>query len=59
VKGEEDKIASGLAALHNEDPTFLYFVDANCTQTVISAQANCIVRSSPTVRAAGTTFMSN
>ena len=38
VKGEEDKIASGLAALHNEDPTFLYFVDAELHQTVISAQ---------------------
>src|ERR1043166_4421840 len=24
VKGEEDKIASGLSALHHEDPTFLY-----------------------------------
>jgi len=38
VKGEEDKIASGLAALHEEDPTFLYFVDAELHQTVISAQ---------------------
>ena len=38
VKGEEDKIASGLAALHEEDPTFLYFVDSELHQTVISAQ---------------------
>ena len=38
VKGEEDKIASGLAALHGEDPTFLYFVDAELHQTIISAQ---------------------
>jgi elongation factor G len=38
VKGEEDKIASGLAALHQEDPTFLYFVDAELHQTIISAQ---------------------
>jgi elongation factor G len=38
VKGEEDKIASGLAALHNEDPTFLYVVDAELHQTIISAQ---------------------
>jgi len=38
VKGEEDKIASGLAALHHEDPTFLYVVDAELHQTIISAQ---------------------
>ncbi|MBI3852980.1 MAG: elongation factor G [Verrucomicrobia bacterium] len=38
VKGEEDKIASGLAALHEEDPTFLFFVDGELHQTIISAQ---------------------
>ena len=38
VKGEEDKIASGLAALHDEDPTFIYVVDAELHQTIISAQ---------------------
>ena len=38
VKGEEDKIASGLAALHHEDPTFLYLVDSELHQTIISAQ---------------------
>jgi elongation factor G len=38
VKGEEEKIASGLAALHNEDPTFLYVVDGELHQTIISAQ---------------------
>jgi elongation factor G len=38
VKGEEDKIATGLAALHNEDPTFLYVVDGELHQTIISAQ---------------------
>ncbi len=38
VKGEEDKIASGLAALHGEDPTFLYYVDSELHQTIISAQ---------------------
>jgi elongation factor G len=38
VKGEEDKIASGLAALHQEDPTFIYVVDAELHQTIISAQ---------------------
>jgi elongation factor G len=37
-KGEEDKIASGLAALHHEDPTFLHQVDAELHQTVLSAQ---------------------
>ncbi len=38
VKGEEEKIASGLAALHEEDPTFLFFVDSELHQTIISAQ---------------------
>lgn len=38
AKGEEDKIAAGLAALHEEDPTFLYVVDAELHQTVLSAQ---------------------
>jgi elongation factor G len=38
VKGEEDKVASGLAALHHEDPTFLYVVDSELHQTIISAQ---------------------
>jgi elongation factor G len=38
VKGEEDKIASGLAALHEEDPTFLHFVDGELHQTILSAQ---------------------
>jgi elongation factor G len=37
-KGEEDKIATGLAALHNEDPTFVYEVDSELHQTVISGQ---------------------
>jgi len=38
VKGEEEKIASGLAALHHEDPTFLHHVDGELHQTVLSAQ---------------------
>ncbi len=38
VKGEEDKIASGLAALHHEDPTFLHVVDSELRQTIVSAQ---------------------
>jgi elongation factor G len=37
-KGEEDKIAAGLAALHEEDHTFLYHVDSELHQTVISGQ---------------------
>ena len=37
-KGEEDKIASGLAALHHEDPTFIYMVDSELRQTILSAQ---------------------
>lgn len=38
VKGEEDKIAAGMAALHEEDPTFLFRVDKETHQTVLSAQ---------------------
>ena len=38
VKGEEDKVAAGLAALHEEDPTFLHRVDSELHQTIISAQ---------------------
>ncbi len=38
AKGEEDKIASGLAALHHEDPTFLHMVDSELHQTILSAQ---------------------
>jgi elongation factor G len=40
TKGEEDKMAAGLAALHHEDPTFLYQVDAELHQTVISGQGD-------------------
>ncbi len=38
AKGEEDRIAAGLATLHNEDPAFQFHVDAELHQTVISAQ---------------------
>ncbi|MDB6031825.1 MAG: small GTP-binding protein [Verrucomicrobiales bacterium] len=38
AKGEEDKIAAGLAALHQEDPTFIFRVDSELHQTIISAQ---------------------
>lgn len=38
VKGEEDKLAAGLAALHQEDPTFQFRVDSELHQTILSAQ---------------------
>ena len=38
AKGEEDKVAAGLAALHEEDPAFVYRVDPELHQTIISAQ---------------------
>jgi elongation factor G len=38
AKGEEDKIAAGLATLHDEDPAFVYRVDPELHQTIISAQ---------------------
>lgn len=37
-KGDEDKIASGLAHLHEEDPTFLFNYDPELGQTIISGQ---------------------
>jgi len=44
TKGEEDKMASGLAALHEEDPTFLFHVDSELHQTVISGQGELHLR---------------
>ena len=38
VVGEEDRIAMGLAALREEDPTFLYHEDSELHQTILSAQ---------------------
>lgn len=38
AKGEEDKVAAGLSALHEEDPTFLFRVDSELHQTILSAQ---------------------
>jgi elongation factor G len=38
VKGEEDRVAAGLAALHEEDPAFSHRVDGELHQTIISAQ---------------------
>ncbi|HSA01788.1 MAG TPA: GTP-binding protein, partial [Candidatus Paceibacterota bacterium] len=40
AKGEEEKIAVGLSALHDEDPTFIYEVDSELHQTVISGQGD-------------------
>jgi elongation factor G len=38
AKGDEDKIATGLHALHEEDPTFVMTVDSELHQTLISGQ---------------------
>ncbi len=38
AKGDEDKIASGLSHLHEEDPTFLFSFDPELGQTIISGQ---------------------
>ena len=37
-KGEEDKIAQGLARLHDEDPTFFFEVDPELHQTLVYGQ---------------------
>jgi elongation factor G len=38
AKGDEDKMSSGLHSLHQEDPTFLFRVDPELHQTVVSGQ---------------------
>ncbi len=38
AKGDEEKISMGLASLHEEDPTFVYRVDPEIRQTIISGQ---------------------
>jgi elongation factor G len=38
AKGDEDKIATGLHSLHQEDPTFVFRVDPELHQTIISGQ---------------------
>src|SRR3970282_1665715 len=38
AKGDEDRIATGLHYLHEEDPTFVVQVDALLSQTVIAGQ---------------------
>ncbi|MDH3252909.1 MAG: elongation factor G, partial [Ignavibacteria bacterium] len=37
-KGDEDKISGGLHSLHQEDPTFVFRVDPELHQTIISGQ---------------------
>lgn len=37
-KGDEDKIATGLATLHKEDPAFQYRADSEIKQTILSGQ---------------------
>ena len=38
AKGDEEKLAVGLSTLHEEDPTFVYRVDNEVKQTIISGQ---------------------
>ena len=38
LKGDEERIATGLSTIHEEDPTFIYRVDSELHQTVISGQ---------------------
>jgi elongation factor G len=38
AKGDEDKISTGIHSLHQEDPTFLFRVDPEVHQTIISGQ---------------------
>lgn len=37
-RGDEERVATGLTTLHEEDPTFLYRVDRELKQTIISGQ---------------------
>jgi elongation factor G len=37
-KGDEDKISTGLHALHQEDPTFVFNVDSELHQTIVGGQ---------------------
>ena len=38
TKGDEEKLAVGLSTLREEDPTFIYRVDSEVRQTIISGQ---------------------
>ncbi|PJA26936.1 MAG: elongation factor G [candidate division Zixibacteria bacterium CG_4_9_14_3_um_filter_46_8] len=39
-KGEEEKVAAGLAKLHEEDPTFFMKVDGDIKQTIVFGQGD-------------------
>lgn len=43
-KGDEEKIAVGLSVLKEEDPTFVYRVDSEIRQTIISGQGELHLR---------------
>tara|TARA_B100002003_G_scaffold239515_1_gene258972 strand:+ start:815 stop:2899 length:2085 start_codon:yes stop_codon:yes gene_type:complete len=43
-KGDEEKISIGLASLHEEDPTFMYRVDSEIRQTIISGQGELHIK---------------
>jgi len=38
TKGDEEKISVGLSSMHEEDPSFVYRVDSEIKQTIISGQ---------------------
>jgi elongation factor G len=38
ARGEEDRIAAGLATLHEEDPAFVFTTDSELRQTIVAAQ---------------------
>jgi elongation factor G len=38
ARGQEDKIAAGLATLHGEDPAFQFMADPELHQTIVAAQ---------------------
>jgi elongation factor G len=38
ARGEEDRIAAGLATLHEEDPAFVFSTDSELRQTIVAAQ---------------------
>ena len=40
LKGDEEKLAVGLSTLHEEDPTFVFRVDSEIKQTIISGQGD-------------------
>ncbi|RMF07502.1 MAG: elongation factor G, partial [Candidatus Neomarinimicrobiota bacterium] len=44
-KGDEEKISLGLATLHEEDPTFVFRVDPELKQTIVSGQGEIHLKS--------------